>query len=60
MDVKEKVEHELLKNALKLGVINNPRLSEYQKHQVVQNIDAASTKADWILEIIKACGYVNY
>jgi hypothetical protein len=59
MNEKEKIEHEIIKNALKMGVLNNPRVSDAQKQQVFENIDRAAMQADWIVEILRKCGYLG-
>lgn len=59
MNEKEKIEHEIIKNALKMGVLNNPRVSDAQKRQAFENIDRAAMQADWIVEILRKCGYLG-
>lgn len=44
---------------MKLGVMNNPSLNDLQKQQAITKIDIAAQKADWFLEVLKACGYVK-
>ena len=49
----------LIKNALKMGVMNNHSLSEIQKQQAIDNIDRAANQADWIEELLRRCGYIG-
>ena len=58
MNEKEKIEHEAIKNVLKMAVINNPSLSPIQKQQAMDRIDEAAKKADWIVNILRQCGYI--
>lgn len=59
MNENEQIEHELIKNTLKLAIMNNRNLSSFQKQQAVSNIDKAAQQADWIIELIKRCGYIE-
>ncbi|MBE6099323.1 MAG: hypothetical protein E7197_04645 [Anaerovibrio sp.] len=59
MNEQEKLQHELIKNSLKLAVMTNPTLTSYQKQCAVDEIDKAATKADWIYEMMKQCGYIK-
>lgn len=58
MDENEKLQREAVKKALKAAVINNPNLNTFQKKQAMDNIDQAAKKADWLVEILKQCGYI--
>lgn len=59
MEEVEKINHELVKNVLKMSVMNNASLSQYQKQQAINNIDRAAQQADWVVELLKMCGYVK-
>ena len=59
MDEKEQIQHELLKNAMKACVLNNHSLNDAQKQIAIHNIDQAAMKADWIVELLKICGYLH-
>lgn len=58
MNENERLQHEAVKNALKNAVINNQSLNSLQKQQALNNIDQAAQKADWIVEILRQCGYI--
>lgn len=55
----EQSQHEAIKTLLKQAVDNNPTLSELQKHLVKQQIDIAAQQADWVMEILKQCGWLQ-
>lgn len=59
MEELEKIEHEIVKNVLKMSVMNNTSLSHYQKQQAINNIDRAAQQADWVIEMLKMCGYIK-
>lgn len=59
MESKEKLEHEAFKCLLKAYVLNNNSLNDFQKKQAMNNIDQAAKQADWIVEILKQCGYIK-
>ncbi len=42
-----------------MAIFNNPQLSKSQKELAYDNIDAAAKRADWIVEIMKACKYIQ-
>lgn len=58
MNSKEQIEHEAIKNVLKMAVINNTSLSPIQKQQAMDRIDEAAKQADWIVNILRQCGYI--
>ena len=58
MNEKEKIEHEVIKNAIKMGIMNNRNLSEIQKQQAINNVDLASKRADWFVEMLRQSGFV--
>ena len=58
MNEKEKIEQELIINVIKMGIMNNPNLSEIQKQQAMNNIDIASKKVDWFIEMLRQCGFI--
>lgn len=59
MDIKEKIEHEEIKNAIKLGIMNNCSLNVDQKKQAIDNLERAARQADWFVEMLKLCGYIK-
>lgn len=59
MSPEEYSEHEAIKRMLKQIIDNNCQLTEEQKLIAKQNVDIASQQADWIIEILRACGYLN-
>ncbi len=56
---KEQIEHEAVKNVIKMGIINNPYLNETQKRQAINNIDRAAQQADWLIELLRKGGYIE-
>ena len=58
MNEKEQIEHEAIKYVLKMAVINNTSLSPIQKQQAMDRIDEAAKQADWIVNILRQCGYI--
>ena len=58
MDENERLQREAVKTALKVAVINNASLNPLQKQQALDNIDQAAQKADWIVEMLRQCGYI--
>ena len=59
MNEKEQIQHELLKCAMKASVLNNQYLNDTQKQIAIRNIDQAAMKADWIVELLRTCGYLR-
>lgn len=59
MNEQEMIQHELIKNAFKLAVMNNPTLTLDQKQYAVDEIDKAARKADWLYNMMKQCGYIR-
>ena len=59
MDIEEKIEQEVIKNMFKLAVYRNNKLSQEQKQFAMNRIDAAACQADWIIQILKECGYLR-
>ena len=55
----EKLQHEAIKVLMKQTVLANPKLTDYQKRMAIDNIDRAAQKADWIIEMIRMCGYYS-
>lgn len=58
MNDNEKLEHEAIKNLLKLSILNNANLSPELKKQAMANIDKAALQADWVIGMIRTCGYI--
>lgn len=58
MNEKEIIEHEAIKNVIKMGIMNNKNLTEAQKHQAINNIDMAAKQADWFVELLRQSGYI--
>ncbi len=59
MDETDKIEREALKYQLKLAVMNNRNFKAAQKRETCVRIDTAAQQADWIVEIIRMCGYTS-
>ena len=59
MNEREMIEHEIIKNALKMGVMNNPSSNTIQKQQALNNIDRAAQQADWFVELMRQCRYIG-
>lgn len=59
MSPQESLEHEAIKIMLKFMVSNNNQLTPEQKQLALNNIDIAANQADWLTEILKACGYLK-
>ncbi len=55
----ETLEHEVIKDLLKLYIMNNPNLLPEQKQMAKDNIDRAAQKADWIIEVLRGCGIIK-
>ena len=58
MNLKEQIEHEAIKNVLKMGILNNPTLNSMQKQQAIDNLDRSAKQADWFVEMLRKCGYI--
>lgn len=58
MNNREIIEHEAIKNVIKMGVINNSCLTAVQKQQALDNVDKAAKQADWFVELLRRCGYI--
>ena len=59
MEELEMIQHEAIKNVFKAYILNCPALSGYQKQQAMDNIGNAAKKADWIIEMLRQCGYYS-
>lgn len=59
MNDKEMIEHELIKNVIKMGIINNQSLNLVQKQEAMNRVDIAAQKADWFVELLRQCGYLE-
>ncbi len=59
LDEKEIIEHEAIKNILKLAVINNKNFGNIENKQICNRIDAAAQQADWIMELLRMAGYTS-
>lgn len=59
MNEQEKLQHDAIKYLLKQEILNNPNLSTFQKKTAIDRLDLAAKQADWILEMLKMCGYVQ-
>ena len=59
MDELEKIQQEAIKNVFKIYIMNCPNMSAYQKQQAMNRLDDADKKADWIIEMLKRCGYYS-
>lgn len=56
---KEQIEHEAIKNIIKMGIINNPNLNDAQKQQAIDKIDRVAQQADWLIELLRQGGYIE-
>ena len=56
---KERIQRETIKQLLKQAVYNNPNLTQMQKQLVSENIDRAAIQTDWIITMMKMCGYLK-
>jgi hypothetical protein len=59
MDERERIQHELLKYAMKASVLSDRNLNDAQKQIAIHNIDQAAKEADWVVELLRVCGYLN-
>ena len=59
MNELDKLQHEIIKSAHKIAVMNNPKLTQYQKQYAVDKLDETARKADWIEAMMKQCGYIK-
>ncbi len=59
MNEKERIEHEVIKNVIKMGIMINQNLDNNQKQQAIKKVDLAAQKADWFLELLRQCGYIG-
>ena len=59
MNIEESMEHEAIKSLFMLMIYRNNQLTTEQKKLAMDKIDIASKQADWIMEILKACGYIK-
>jgi len=58
MNNQEHLQHEAVKQALKSAVENNPTLTLSQKQYACKRIDDAAKQADWLMELLRQCGYL--
>ena len=59
MTPNELAQHEAIKKLLKQAIDNNPNLTPMQKLIAKNNIDTAAQQADWIMEMLRMCGYLR-
>ncbi len=59
MDANELARHEAIKALLKQAVENNPNLTQQQKVIAKNNIDITAKQANWIMEMLRMCGYIG-
>ena len=59
MTANELAQHEAIKVLLMQVVENNPNLTQQQKMIAKNNIDIAAKQADWIIEMLRMCGYLR-
>lgn len=59
MTANELAQHEAIKVLLKQAVENNSHLTQQQKMIAKNNIDVAAQQADWIIEMLRICGYLR-
>ena len=58
MNQSEQLQHETIKTLLKQSVQNNTNLTFVQKQNACDKIDRAAQQAEWIMDILKICGYI--
>ncbi|MBR0308452.1 MAG: hypothetical protein IJH92_06125 [Mogibacterium sp.] len=55
----ESLQHELIKELLKQAIQSNSSLTDSQKQVATHNLDRAAKQADWIVNMMRACGYLK-
>ena len=53
MNLREKLEREVIKDSLKMCIIINPNLNEWQKQQELDRIECSARQVDFMVETIK-------
>ncbi len=56
---KERMQREAIKSILEQAILSNPNLTDYQKRMAIDNIDRAAQQADWIVDMMRMCGYLR-
>lgn len=57
--IEENAQHEAIKALLKQAIQSNPNLTMQQKQIASMNLDIAAQKADWIIDMMRMCGYLK-
>ena len=55
----DKVQQEAIKELLKEAIEVNKNLTSIEKQMAKDNIDRAAQQADWIVEMLRMCGYLK-
>ena len=55
----ERMQREAIKAILKRALLSDPNLTDYQKQMAIDNIDRAAQQADWIVDMMRMCGYLQ-
>lgn len=55
----EQLQHEAIKTLLKQAIQSNPNLTLHQKQIACENIDRAARQADWIVDMMRMCGWLG-
>lgn len=55
----EKIQHEMIKELLKQAIQKNPNLTDLQKQLAIERIDYAARQADWVMDMMRMCGYLG-
>ena len=58
MTEQEIIAKEAFKIAMKQAIMSNPYLTDSQKQQAVQKIEIAALKADFVIWVLRQCGFV--
>ena len=55
----DRMQREAIKTILKQVLLSDPNLTDYQKQMAIDNIDRAAQQADWIIDMMRMCGYLR-
>ena len=59
MNEQETLRNEALKSILKQIIQTNPNLTDFQKQMAMDIIDRAAQQADWIINMMRMCGFLK-
>ena len=57
MTTQEKVQLETIKQLLMQVIDTNPKLASYQKQMAKDNLEIASQKTDWVVDLMRMLGW---